>query len=135
MKIIVLQGMPNKGKTTTLNKAWDILCKENGGNSTNRKQLGGDRNDFSDIVIFNEQCIAFFTMGDYSTALARAINNYLNQGCDVLIYALNINTLKVRANNAINQFPNARIDKLLSNNTLTEEQANESDARRIFNLL
>ena len=135
MKIIVLQGMPHKGKTTTLNKVWDILCKENGGNSTNRERLGGDRNDFSDIVIFNEQRIAFFTMGDFSTPLAKAVFRYSEQGCKVLICALSINTPKVRANNAINQFTNNRIDKTLSSNILTQEQANENDARRIFNLL
>jgi len=64
MKIIVPQGMPNTDKTKTLNLVYSLLVPNGGGNSTNRQPLGGDRNDFSDIILKGNQRIAFFTMGD-----------------------------------------------------------------------
>jgi hypothetical protein len=88
MRIIVLQGLPNRGKTTTLNSVWNLLCP-NGQNSTNRQPLGGDRNDFTDIVIRGEQRIGFYTAGDNSTLLARAIMDHgSNQLCDVFVCGL-----------------------------------------------
>ncbi len=85
MRIIVLQGMPNTGKTRTLNLVYDMLVPNGGGVSTNRQPLGGDPRDFSDIVIRGTQRIAFYSMGDYSTYLANAIYDYDRQGCDVLV--------------------------------------------------
>ena len=111
MKIIVLQGIPNVGKTSTLNLVWDTLTN-NGGTSTNRQLLGGDPNDFSDVVILNNQMIGFFTMGDYSNDLSNAVYDYSAQGCNLLICALSTNNAKVRANNAINKFVNIRINKI-----------------------
>jgi hypothetical protein len=130
MKIIVLQGMPNLGKTTTLNLVWDTLIN-NGGTSTNRQPLGGDPNDFSDIVAFNNQMVAFYTMGDYSNYLANGIYDYSIQNCALLICALSINTPKVRANNAIIKFVNVIINKTIASSQLTEQRANTSDANKI----
>ncbi|QBO59585.1 hypothetical protein [Chryseobacterium salivictor] len=134
MRIIILQGMPNRGKTSTLGLVWSVLTI-NGGISTNRQPLGGDPNDFSDIVIINNQRVAFYTMGDYSNYLANAIHDYANQGCDVLVCALSIDNAKVRANNAINQFNNTRRDKTIESVHLTEQQANDIDAQWILNLV
>lgn len=134
MRIIVLQGMPSKGKTTTLGILWSLIIR-NGGNSTNRQPLGGDPNDFSDIVIINNQRVAFYTMGDYSNFLANAIYDYANQGCDILVCALSTNNTKVRANNAISQFTNTRINKTIASASTTEQQANANDAQGILNLI
>jgi hypothetical protein len=105
MRVIVLQGMPNTGKTRTLNLVYEMLVPNGGGVSTNRKVIGNPvENDFSDIVIRGNQRIAFFTMGDYSTFLANAIYDYDQQGCDVLICALSTNTAKIRATDALHYF-------------------------------
>jgi hypothetical protein len=136
MRIIVLQGMPNIGKTRTLNLVYDMLVAPNGtGISTNRQPLGGDPNDFLDIVIRGNQRIAFYTMGDYSTYLSTAIYNYERQHCDAMVCALSTNTAKVRANNAINQFNNTRINKAVANNQVTEQKANITDAQTVLNLI
>lgn len=134
MRIIVLQGMPNTGKTITLNLVHDLLL-QSGGVSTNRRPLDGDPRDFTDIVIWKTMRVAFYTMGDYSNLLNRAVYSYAGQNCDVLICALSTNTPKVNANKAINRFNNTRINKTLANAQMTEQQANNADTQTIFNLI
>lgn len=134
MRILVLQGMPNKGKTETLNLVYDMLIT-NGGISNNRQQLGADVKDFSDIVNIGTQRIAFYTMGDYSTCLANAIYDYDHQRCDILVCALSTNTSKVRANNALNHFNANRINKTIAPNVNLELTSNTADAQTIFNLI
>lgn len=136
MQIIVLQGMPNTGKTKTLNLVFDIMVLNGGGVSTNRQVLGNpSQNDFSDIVKWNNQKVAFFTMGDYSTYLAKAIYDFNRQNCDILVCALSINTVKKRANNALNKFNATRITKTVAPNQNAELAVNTADAQTISNLI
>lgn len=136
MRIIVLQGMPNTGKTRTLNLVYDLLVPNGVGVSTNRKVIGNPaQNDFSDIVQWNNQRAAFFTMGDYSTYLANAIYDFNNQNCDVLVCALSTNTAKIRANNALNKFNAMRITKTVAPNQNAELATNTADAQTIFNII
>lgn len=67
-------------------------------------------------------------MGDYSTYLANVIYDYDRQGCNLMVCALNANTAKVRANNALNNFNAARINKTVAPNTNAELEANTADA-------
>lgn len=135
MRILVLQGMPDTGKTSTLNLVYDMLV-QNGGVSTNRQVIGNPaQNDFSDIVQWNNQRIAFFTMGDYSTYLANAIYDYHNRNCDVLVCALSTNTAKIRANNALNKLNATRIDKTIAPNQNAELATNTADAQIVINAL
>jgi hypothetical protein len=132
MDILVLQGLPNKGKTTTIGLVYDLVINS-GGVSTKRQTLGGDPKDFSDIVTgFKNKEIAFFSMGDNSTELALAIYNYNRQNCDLIICALSTGTAKVRANNAINKFNATRFNKRIAANPSLENQANVIDASIIF---
>lgn len=135
MRIIVLQGMSDTGKTSTLNLVYNMLVPNGGGISTNRQSLGGDPNDFSDIVIRDNQRIAFYTMGDYSTYLANAIYDYDRQNCDILVCALSTNTAKARANNALDQFNATRINKTIASNRNNPTSENAADAQTIFNFL
>lgn len=135
MEIIVLEGLPHRGKTTTIGLLHLLLIK-NGGNSTNKQSLGGDPNDFSDIVTnYKNLKIAVFSMGDNSTAISQAILHYDSLGCNFFICSLSTGTAKVRANNRINKYRNTRIPKTVSSQNLTEVQANNSDANQIFSLI
>lgn len=135
MEIIVLEGLPDKGKSTTIGILYQLLLS-NGGTSTNKKPLGGDPKDFSDIVInYKNLKIAIFSMGDNSNAISKAIVNYNNQNCDFFICSLSTGTLKVRANSRINQFRNTRITKTIASQSLTETQANINDANTMFGLI
>ena len=135
MEIIVLEGLPNRGKTTTIGLLYQMLIK-NGGISTNKQPLGWDPNDFSDIVInYKNLKIAIFTMGDNSNAISQAILQYDNLSCDFFICSLSTGTAKVRANKRINQYRNRRIPKTVSSSNITESQANNNDANQLFLLI
>lgn len=134
MRIIVLQGLPDKGKTTTINLVWDLL-RNNGGTSTNRQPYGGDPNDFIDTVLWNNLKIGILSMGDLSTPIANEVRNFNNQKCDVVVCALSTNTAKVRANNALNKFNALRINKTIAPNQNAELATNTADAQTIFNLI
>jgi hypothetical protein len=134
MRIIVLQGMPNTGKTSTLNLAYHMLVSLNG-NSTNKRPYGGDPNDFKDIILWNNQKIGILSMGDQSTFIANEIRDFNQQNCDVVVCALSTNDSKVRANNALNQYNTTRINKTIAIHTNEELLTNASDAQTIFNLI
>jgi energy-coupling factor transporter ATP-binding protein EcfA2 len=88
MKIIALTGRSSSGKTTILNLAYDMLIRD-GAVSTNRQQLGGNPQDFSDILYWKNIRVAFYTMGDFSRLLSAAIFEYTELSCDLLICACN----------------------------------------------
>jgi hypothetical protein len=135
MELIVLEGLSNTGKTTTIGLLYQKLL-QNGGKSTNKQPLGGDENDFSDIIVnYKNLKIAIFTMGDYSTAISQAIVQYYNLGCDFFVCSLSIGTLKIRASNRISQYPNTRIPKTLSSQGISKNEANNNDANQLFSLI
>lgn len=134
MEIIVLEGPSDTGKSTTIGLLYQLLL--NVGTSTNKQPLGGDPKDFSDIVInYKNLKIAIFSMGDFSTAISKAIVEYNNQNCDFFICSLSTRTPKIRANNRINRFKNTRVSKTVASQSLTESQANNNDANRMFALI
>lgn len=91
MKIIVLSGPSNCGKTTTINAVFDSLC---GGNRKASNVLFYNspvgnpvQNDFEGVLDYKNKKIAFFSMGDYKRDCINAIVKYA--GADVLIMAMN----------------------------------------------
>lgn len=90
MRIIALRGKNNCGKTATLNLVYDeLLLPSNGGISTNKQQVGKDPRDFSDIVKYKGQTVAFYSMGDIAKDTKKAIKKYDTLKVDVLIIASN----------------------------------------------
>jgi hypothetical protein len=140
MRIIVLQGMPNKGKTNTIWLVRNLLLNNGGNPIPNEFQIFGNnqiqyKDDFKDIINYNGMKVALCSMGDYSIYLANAVYDYDRQGCDVLVCALSTNNAKVRANNALNQFNTTRINKTIAPNRNNPTIENTADAQTIFNLL
>ena len=132
MNIIALVGPPSCGKTTTLNILYQMLLVQ-GGVSTNRQQLGGNRNDFSDIVRWNGRSIVIFTMGDYSTQLIQAVQQFSGQNCDVFICACNSRLVKPQREFALYQ--NIIFNKNQEPNTLSRVTADNQMAQGIFNAI
>lgn len=137
MRIIVLQGQPNSGKTTTIWYVRDLIIN-NGGNS-NRLNVFGKKvhykDDFSDNIDFNNLKIGMFSMGDLSNDLSQAIYEFANKGFDLVICALSLSGSKIRANQAINTYNAIRIDKTVENNKNLRTQVNKDDAQTLFNLI
>lgn len=134
MKIIVLEGKGNVGKTSTLNVLYyDIIAE--GAVMSPRIPLGGDANDFESIGDFNGEKIAIYTMGDFSSTLRTAIYNYSALGVDILICAINTNSKMAWANSAINHFSHVRHPKTTTAITSTRSAVNRADASILFSLI
>ncbi len=132
MRIIALTGTSNCGKTTTLNMVYlNVLSL--GGISTNKRPLGGDPNDFSDIVLYNNQKIVFFTMGDYSVYVVNAIRDNNNRGVGLLICACN--SKFVRPFTEMAKYAHNILNKTVASPTSDELTSNTNDANLIFGLI
>lgn len=134
MRIIALRGCNSCGKTSTLNLVYNNVLN-NGGKSTNKRQVGGDRNDFSDFVNYKGLKIAFYTMGDYSIHTINAIKYYDTFGVDVLICASNIKFKKPIV--LISSYEhNLVVKTIASPNSLANNlMANTTDANKILGLI
>ena len=94
---------------------------------------GGNKKDFTDIVSYQNQRIAFFTMGDYATHLITAMTNYCNQGIDVLVCACN--NKFVKPYKEIEKYPHHVLTKTLASATISQQAANMADADKIVALI
>lgn len=128
----MLKGKNSCGKTKTLCLLYKILL-ENGGKSTCKKQLGGNRCDFSDIVKYNNKTIAFFTMGDYSKQLCDAMDYYNDLKIDVLICACN--SRLVKPVQIIKNYEHKIIEKSIATIKTKESISNQADVDVIFSLI
>jgi ABC-type branched-subunit amino acid transport system ATPase component len=131
LNVIALIGPGSCGKTTTLNMLYSTLLA--GDVSPTRSQEGGNPNDFSDIIIWNDLRIAFFTMGDFSRGIVGAIRWADQENCNFLIVA--INDQFVRPFQVLQQFQNVQIRKVKVQDKSQRAIANRAIADQIMNLL
>jgi hypothetical protein len=139
MRIIVLEQMPDKGKTTTLWIVRDLLLSA-GGTSTAFNIFGTPpipyKNDFEDVIInYKSFKIGLYSSGDYSNGLASAIRSFATLGCDVLICPLSLNSPKINANKEINKHSNIRQPKTVETNKSLQGTVNTTDANTILSLI
>jgi hypothetical protein len=134
MKILALRGPDSCGKTSTLNLVYTDLI-DAGAISTNREQLGGNPNDFSDILEFMGRRIAFFTMGDFARETINAIHFYANLEVDFLILATNSKFSTPL--NLIRNFPHNIVNKTIANPKTRENnfEVNTRDKEIILSFL
>jgi len=91
MRIIILKGADNVGKSTVLNKVFNELISFYSVTHTPKRELGASINrDFESIVTLKDKRkVAFFTMGDLEKELEEGIERYKYLDCEVLIVAVN----------------------------------------------
>jgi len=91
MRIIVLRGPANSGKSTVLNGVYNELTSFRDVHSTPKRVLGNPKQkDFECIITLKDKRrVAFFTMGDYIDAILAGIEKYSYLDCEVLIIAFN----------------------------------------------
>jgi len=88
MKIIMLAGKSNTGKTTALNQLYDRLTDKGTRNILEkRKPHGSEAEDFSAIVNYKGKTTAILSVGDVLRDIVNAIIQYAH--CDVLVIAYN----------------------------------------------
>ena len=100
MKLIILTGASDKGKSQTLNLSFNALINFGYTRFQNHFRTLGNpiKNDFIDIVERNNYRIGFATMGDYQDITnvpgdtVQELFTYLqNQQCDCIVLACNSN--------------------------------------------
>lgn len=134
MRIIALRGGDSCGKTATINLVYDRVILS-GGVSTCKTKVGGDIRDFSDVVHYKGQTVAFYSMGDLAFATIKAINKYNALGIDILVIASNIKF--VRPIRLILTFAHNLVIKTVAvpSNPVNDLTANTTDANAIFVLI
>lgn len=93
MKIIVLCGKGEKGKTTTLNLVYECLIKKSETSIIQRNYINGaSYHDFEAILFCKtdtHKVVAIYSAGDAKDPVQSTIKKYLNLKVDVLIVANN----------------------------------------------
>jgi len=89
MKIILIAGKPNTGKSTTLNILYDKLTDKGARNIIEKRKPVGNKkeNDFQCVINWNGKSVAIFSMGDILRDIINAIIQYAH--CDIIILAYN----------------------------------------------
>lgn len=87
MKLIVLRGEPNHGKTTTLRLVYDILLYQ-GARILTPRAHGRNTDDFKTELDYAGKHIAIYSAGDLLYDIEEKIGEFAGQGnIDVLIIA------------------------------------------------
>ncbi len=138
MKIIMLEGKKNSGKTTTFNNLYDELVNNKKGTTIIKAKQDpyGDPEDFECIIKYDDKKIALFTVGDYSKKITDAFKKYEKLKCDILICACNKN--HKRPYQAIKKYPHKILKKTVeikNNNKEKCEQANIKDVKQIISYI
>lgn len=84
MKIIVVKGNPNSGKTTSIRLVYDLLLYK-GATISKPRGSGKTYTDFDTELLYKEKRIAISSAGDVLKNMHKTICRH--KGCDILIIA------------------------------------------------
>ena len=129
MKLIVLTGLPDTGKTDTFEKIRKKLSVYE--TPTIIEQLGSDPRDL--LCIFPTLKVGLYPMGDYISLTRKAISWGLKNELNVLVYAYSQSFEAFIQ--AYKSFPNIDIEiqhKTMTVNSDKFNEVNEIDALRIL---
>lgn len=84
MKIIVIKGNPNSGKTTSIRLVYDMLLYF-GAEIEKPRSSGKTYTDFDTELLYKEKRIAISSAGDVLKNIHKTINRH--EGCDILVTA------------------------------------------------
>lgn len=88
MKVILLTGPSNTGKTTTLHELYNTLFPDGKSNNIEApKPHPFDGRDYIYYVRYNSKKIGIVTLGDYAIETVFQIGVFLAKGADVLVIA------------------------------------------------
>lgn len=84
MKIIVIKGNPNSGKTTSIRLVYDLLLYK-GAKIDKPRNSGKIYADFDTELLYNEKRVAITSAGDVLKNIHKTVSDH--DGCDILITA------------------------------------------------
>ena len=85
MKIIVVKGNQNTGKTTSIRLAYDIALYLGAAIITPRNIEDKPHNDFETVLFYNGKRIGFYSAGDLRYTLSIIVGKHSD--CDTLVMA------------------------------------------------
>jgi hypothetical protein len=137
--LIAVSGVGNRGKTTSINKAYKLLSQEYKVAVLQEKinhigSRGGK--DIAVILNINNVKIGITSIGDTPTALLPLLNTFTNEGCKIIICATRSDGGTV---NAVNTFSKKYeiqwIEKSGVQDETKQEEDNKKTAKMIFELI
>lgn len=140
MRGIVLKGVGDSGKSTTLNLVFEELTSSRYIRTISYQiPLGNPINrDFeAEVILTDHRIIAFYTMGDYDKMyILKAINRFRDRKIDVLIMASNQN-LHAHFDFVVSNFPHTIVNKTVSDPVIESNNVinNLQDCGTILSLL
>lgn len=87
MKVILLTGPSDSGKTTTLHKLYKTLISKGGTNIDAPEIHSFDERDSIFYVKYDGKKIGIVTLGDYAIETVFQIGVFLGKGADILVIA------------------------------------------------
>lgn len=84
MKIIVIKGNPNSGKTTSIRLVYDLLLYK-GAKIDKPRNSGKTYADFDTELLYKEKRVAISSVGDVLKNIHKTLNRH--KDCDILITA------------------------------------------------
>lgn len=91
MKVVIIRGEQNVGKTTAMNLIYGRLISLGAKDFEPRVKVGGNPFDFKCVLNYTNPrnkhiAIAFYSMGDYPYHIKNALKDY-SERCDYLVIA------------------------------------------------
>lgn len=134
-KIIVLTGVPDTGKSTTINLLYHLLKKPNSGFTLKKDRVIPNSRDFFAIFEKQGELIGITSYGDSVNILKEKFDFFKNEGCITIVCA-------GRESGSIYDFiaqysglKKRDISKTVVEDKAHETTANNNDAKKILNLL
>ncbi len=139
MKIIMLKGPNDSGKTSTLHLVYNKLTSNKDVKHIENKKITSNPpnkiEDFACILEYDNKKVAIFTMGDYvkgKNGIWNVINDYTNKSVDVLIIA---NSNKPIPENSIRQHNYVLVIKMKALASPLHEAENKVYMQQIIDLI
>lgn len=134
MKLILLQGPSNCGKTETFIKLREKIISDSTGTELHFEKINNSK-DFQSVIKCNNKQIALFSMGDLKGESIKAILKYL--GADILVLAesegkiplLTDVPLKLKYTNISGEEPPAHVVIKMSKKPTLKEMTKEEDVK------
>lgn len=89
MTIIALRGDSDSGKSSTLNKLYELMPKSGFGivHGRRQKDRGEGRSDYYAVVDKNEKKIGLCSYGDTRSIIVKHVSALMNAGCTIIVIA------------------------------------------------
>lgn len=135
MKILVLKGKKENGKTMTLKELIERLYDEYGNSSNLPKQSEISFKDQEYSVIINNKTVRIITLGDYEEYIKGKLSECENDKVDIVVIAERNNFCVVEDFCKSNNYVSEVKQKSVADQYRTEDQCNSDDVDSLISTI